>query len=213
MHRSLRALRSIPSISQCASSWCGLSEASWSTGAHTFATAPGAATAQGQRMPHTLAQRAIAGEQPLFEPSSQPSAPQQPAPDRDESHARRLAELQRASRPRASSRPLPSVDEVAERLRSREGASCSSGPSSSTPAPDSAPEDPPLSWRSIVAALREGEQLPVDKARILTDSFRCASATCLPPLQVHPAFLADPSGGICSLGGPESFCIVEEVRS
>lgn len=127
-------------------------------------------------MSHRLAQQPIAAEQSFFEHASQSSVPQSSGPDRDADHARRLAELERASRARA--RPLPSVDEVAERLRSREGSGCSTGPSSSAPAPEHGDsEEPPLSWRSIVAALREGEQQPVDKALMLTDSFRCAT-TC-----------------------------------
>ena len=84
-------------------------------------------------------------------------------------------------REEAARRPLPSVDEVAERLRSHKGASCSSGgatgggsssSSSSRGGAGAASLHPEiLPWREVVAALQASQQGPVTGAQMLTDTF------------------------------------------
>lgn len=63
---------------------------------------------------------------------------------------------------------LPSQEEVAERLRSHKGASCSS---SALPQPEPEPDDsdkPALNWRDVVEALR---QETISGEQMLTDTF------------------------------------------
>ena len=72
------------------------------------------------------------------------------------------------------SRSLPSPDQVAERLRSNHGASCS------TDIPDGpqqrGAEQHGLRWQDIVTALRQGDIESASGPQILTDTFRCAHA-------------------------------------
>ena len=97
-----------------------------------------------------------------------------PGPDWDADHARRLAEIERAAAVR--SRSLPSPEQVAERLRSHQGASCSSGSTNRTQHGDQhgGTEQPGLRWQDIVAALRHGDLEPARGSQILTDTFRYA---------------------------------------
>ena len=105
------------------------------------------------------------------------AAPQQLGPlplpsDWDADHARRLAEIERAAAVR--SRTLPSPEQVTERLRSHQGASCSSGSTNRTQqdSQHGGAEQPGLQWQDIVAALRHGDLEPARGLQILTDTFR-----------------------------------------
>lgn len=175
-----RSGRSLCSSSHFAASWHILGELV--EGSYRIAIPAAvdhaATSAQWQRRQYlAIPKHAIAKEQTHFERVSQPAASQLPAPQPDPSHARRLAEHERASYIRT--RKLPSMSEVAEQLRPREGSGCSSGPSISASAqsPEAA-DEPLLSWQDIVAALREGQQQPVERAQMLTDTFRCSKPHC-----------------------------------
>lgn len=83
------------------------------------------------------------------------------------------ADLHHQHRPR-----LPSLEDVRDRLRSGGGASCSSAGSPSQQVQRSKQAQPPttddgtLNWRSLVAAIRNGDQALPRPGEVLTDTFR-----------------------------------------
>ena len=175
MQRSIRSLRSISSVSHCAAGLHLLSELTTELNRNTVPTVAVFAKAPvyGQRRPFTaFPQQAIVNDELQYERGSPTTPSERPAPQLDPSHARRLAELERASRFRT--RQLPTASEVAKHLRPRDGSGCSSGAfiSRSLPSPE-ASEEHPLSWRDIIAALRKNQRQPVDRGNMLTDTFRC----------------------------------------
>ena len=125
-----------------------------------------AADAQGQCRHDGLAEQAGAEAEPGPAHKREGSSLRLAAQEWGSDHARRLAELERASRVR--DRALPSAEDVAERLRSHASASCSTAPPAAGPR-----STEPLSWQSLVEQLRAGEQQPVERQHILTDTFRC----------------------------------------
>ncbi len=116
-----------------------------------------------------LAQPDVSAQSAHQEAVAQRLAPLPHPADRDSDHARRVAEMERAAVGR--SRPLPSPEQVAERLRSHQGASCSTGTSDQPQQHGTA--QPGLQWQDIVAALRQGGLEPARGPQILTDTFRC----------------------------------------
>ena len=101
--------------------------------------------------------------------AAQRLAPRPVPADWDADHARRLAEIERAAAVR--SRSLPSPEQVAERLRSHQGASCSTDGTQPTGQHGGA-EQLGLRWQDIVTALRHGDVQPARGQQILTDTFR-----------------------------------------
>ena len=116
-----------------------------------------------------LAQPEVSAQSPHQEAVAQRLAPLPRPADWDGDHARRVAEMERAAAVR--SRSLPSPEQVAERLRSHQGASCSTGTSDQPQQHGTAQHG--LQWQDIVAALRQGGLEPARGPQILTDTFRC----------------------------------------
>jgi len=119
-----------------------------------------------------LAQPDVSAQHPHQDAVAQRLGPLPRPADRDSNHARRVAEMERAAAVR--SRSLPSPEQVAERLRSHQGASCSTGASDQPQQHGTA--QPGLQWQDIVAALRQGGLEPARGPQILTDTFRCVHA-------------------------------------
>ncbi len=175
---STRALRA-RNLTSAISSLSHLKEAAWDVAIPVSLPALHTAPAREQHRWLSLAQQAIIRDHRHVEHLTQAAAPHSQTPAVDEHHRRRLAELEKAST--SSARVLPSAAEVAERLRSHAAAGCSNSSrpaGANAPAPQGA-DAPPLSWQSIVAALRQGDMRPADTSSMLTDLFRCEpDATC-----------------------------------
>ena len=141
--------------------------------ARDIATARIAAAQLEQARFIALAQPDVSAQHAHHEAPAQRLTPLPPPPDWDGDHARRVAEMERAAA--VQSRSLPSPEQVAERLRSHQGASCSTGPSQDGPQQRGTAQLG-LQWQDIVAALRQGGLEPARGPQVLTDTFRCVHA-------------------------------------
>lgn len=145
--------------------------------ASDLATACAAAVQHEQARFVALAQPHVSSHAEHQAAVPQPLAPRPNPADWDShiDHARRLEEMGRSAAVR--SRSLPSPEQVADRLRSHQGASCSTGSPDSPQQRDT--EQPGLQWQDIVAALRQGDLQPATRPQILTDTFRCVPAALI----------------------------------
>jgi hypothetical protein len=96
----------------------------------------------------------------------------------DEAHRRRLQEMGYAqgnwhAAPQPSRRrgrgSLPSAEQVAEQLKSRQGSGCSP-PAPSSSSSSSSSQEKTLDWREVVAAMRAAQRTPTGE-EMLTDTF------------------------------------------
>lgn len=83
-----------------------------------------------------------------------------------EMHQAAAAPLTQPDKPQHDPHRLPSLTEVADRLNSNRGASCSSSTSSTTDA------NTGIDWREALARLQVAEKQRLQK-NMLTDTFRC----------------------------------------
>lgn len=106
----------------------------------------------------------------------------------------------RMRRPAAAELPTP--QQVAERLKSHQAASCSAPqPASAEPGSESGGSGVALDWREVVAAMRVAQQT-VSGQQMLTDSFGQVAACSLASIAALASHYHAPGGGGESAVGP-----------